>query len=169
MSDKTRQDSPGAKTARAAKGFSRRTVLKSAAAAGTFAALGPYLLTDEAKAASGELKVLIWTGYIPQSVREKFEADTGVSIKVTNYGSNEELLNKLKATKGRGFDLISPTLNREPQWNPLGLRPEGMLVQEHPVAANQTRDRCRGQQGAPSTEYEVQPDAQVPAGERTLQ
>ncbi len=121
MSKKTRQDSPGAKTARAAKGFSRRTVLRSAAAAGTFAAIGPYLLTDEAKAASGELKVLIWTGYIPQTVRDKFEADTGVSIKVTNYGSNEELLNKLKATKGRGFDLISPTLNREPQWNPLGL------------------------------------------------
>jgi spermidine/putrescine transport system substrate-binding protein len=108
-------------TQRAAKTFTRRTVLKSAATAGTFAALGPYLLTEEAKAASGELKVLIWTGYVPQAVRDKFEADTGVKIKVTNYGSNEELLNKLKATKGRGFDVISPTLNRKPQWEPLGL------------------------------------------------
>jgi spermidine/putrescine transport system substrate-binding protein len=113
--------SSGAKTLQAAKAFNRRTVLKGAAAAGTFAALGPYLLTEEAKAASGELKVLIWTGYIPDSVRKKFTDDTGVSIKVTNYGSNEELLNKMKATKGRGFDLISPTLNREPQWRPLGL------------------------------------------------
>ncbi|MDH3792448.1 MAG: extracellular solute-binding protein, partial [Rhodospirillales bacterium] len=121
MQDKTKRDSSGAKTLRAARDFNRRSVLKGAAAAGALAALGPYLLTEEAKAASGELKVLIWTGYIPQSVRDKFEADTGVRIKVTNFGSNEELINKMKATKGRGFDIISPTLDRTPQWQPLGL------------------------------------------------
>ena len=114
MKKQTMAEISSHKTQKAAKAFSRRTVLKNAAAAGAFAAIGPYLLTEEAKAASGELKVLIWTGYVPQSIRDKFEADTGVSIKVTNYGSNEELLNKLKATKGRGFDLISPTLNRRP-------------------------------------------------------
>jgi spermidine/putrescine transport system substrate-binding protein len=108
-------------TLRAAKAFSRRTLLKSAAAAGAAAALAPYYLSSEARAASGELKILIWSGYIPDPVKDKFESDTGVTIKMTNYGSNEELLNKLKATKGRGFDLVSPTLNREPQWNPLGL------------------------------------------------
>jgi spermidine/putrescine transport system substrate-binding protein len=27
----------------------------------------------------------------------------------------------MKATKGRGFDIVSPTLNRRPQWEPLGL------------------------------------------------
>ncbi len=109
------------KTQHAAMTFTRRTVLSHAAAVGTLAALGPYVLTSEAKAASGELKVLIWQGYVPQSLRDRFEADTGVRIKITNYGSNEELLNKLKATKGRGFDVISPTLNRKPQWEPLGL------------------------------------------------
>ncbi len=121
MKKQTMAEISSHKTQKAAKAFSRRTVLKNAAAAGAFAAIGPYLLTEEAKAASGELKVLIWTGYIPQSVRDKFEADTGVSISVTNYGSNEELLNKMKATKGRGFDIVSPTLNRRPQWEPLGL------------------------------------------------
>ena len=121
MSKKKRDPKPSQATLRSAKAFNRRTVLGGVAAASGLAALGPYVLTEEAKAASGELKVLIWTGYIPQSIRDKFEADTGVSIKVTNYGSNEELLNKLKATKGRGFDVISPTLNRKPQWEPLGL------------------------------------------------
>lgn len=121
MSDSKKKSSNGAKTLRAARAFNRRTVLKSAAALGSFAALGPYLLTEEAKAASGELKILIWSGYIPDSLREKFTNETGVSLKVTNYGSNEELLNKMKATKGRGFDIVSPTLNREPQWAPLGL------------------------------------------------
>jgi spermidine/putrescine transport system substrate-binding protein len=121
VTKRTKAEISSGKTQQAAKEFTRRTVLRQAAAAGTFAAIGPYLLTSEAKAASGELKVLIWTGYIPQSVRDKFEADTGVSIKVTNYGSNEELLNKMKATKGRGFDIVSPTLNRRPQWQPLGL------------------------------------------------
>ena len=121
MTKRTKAEISSQRTQKAAISFSRRTVLKGAAAAGAFAALGPYVLTEEAKAASGELKVLIWSGYVPQDIRDKFEADTGVTIKVTNYGSNEELLNKLKATKGRGFDVISPTLNRKPQWEPLGL------------------------------------------------
>ncbi len=118
---KSKASKSGAASSRAAKAFSRRTLLQNAAVLGTAAAVAPYFISAEARAASGELKVLIWTGYIPQSVRDKFEADTGVRIKVTYYGSNEELLNKMKATKGRGFDLISPTLNREPQWAPLGL------------------------------------------------
>jgi spermidine/putrescine transport system substrate-binding protein len=121
VTKRTKAEISSQRTQKAAISFNRRAILKGAAAAGTFAALGPFVLTEAAKAASGELKILIWTGYVPQSVRDKFEADTGVSIKVTNYGSNEELLNKMKATKGRGFDIISPTLNREPQWAPLGL------------------------------------------------
>ncbi|MEM7222490.1 MAG: extracellular solute-binding protein [Pseudomonadota bacterium] len=121
MTKRSNTKSSSTKTLRAAKAFTRRTMLKSAAGVGALAALGPYVLTEEAKAASGELKILIWSGYIPQSLRDKFTNETGVSLKVTNYGSNEELLNKMKATKGRGFDIVSPTLNREPQWNPLGL------------------------------------------------
>jgi spermidine/putrescine transport system substrate-binding protein len=118
---RTKFESGSDKTLRAAKAFSRRTLLKSAAAAGAVAALAPYYLSAEARAASGELKILIWSGYVPDPAKEKFEADTGVTLQLTYFGSNEELLNKLKATKGRGFDLVSPTLNREPQWSPLGL------------------------------------------------
>ena len=121
MSKKPNNSDSSEQTHQAARTFRRRTILKSAAALGAIAAVGPYVSRSEVRAASGELKVLIWTGYVPQATRDKFEADTGVSIKVTNYGSNEELLNKMKATKGRGFDLISPTLNRKPQWEPLGL------------------------------------------------
>ena len=121
MTVRIRKQLPGSKTMSAARSFNRRTVLKSVAAAGTFAALGPYLLTSEVKAASGVLKILFRSGYVPQSLRDKFEADTGVRVKVTDFGSNEELLNKIKAAKGRGFDLIGPSLNRKPQWKPLGL------------------------------------------------
>ena len=33
----------------------------------------------------------------------------------------EEILNKMKATKGKGFDICSPTNMRSLQWEPLGL------------------------------------------------
>ena len=39
----------------------------------------------------------------------------------TGAGSNEEILNKVKATKGAGFDIVSPTNNRALQWAPLDL------------------------------------------------
>jgi spermidine/putrescine transport system substrate-binding protein len=61
----------------------------------------------------------MWSDYLPQELRQKFEASTGIRIKHTPYGSNEELLNKVKATKGQGFDLISPTNDRRGQWQDL--------------------------------------------------
>ena len=36
-------------------------------------------------------------------------------------GSNEEIINKMKANKGQGFDIVSPTNNRNLQWGPLEL------------------------------------------------
>src|SRR3546814_2318260 len=46
---------------------------------------------------------------------------TGITVKHTPFGSNEELLNKMRATKGRGCDLVAPTLDRAAEWQPLGL------------------------------------------------
>lgn len=110
-----------AKTLRAARAFSRRTVLKGAAAAGAVAAAGPFVISAESRAASGELKIMMWSDYLPEPFTSKFTEETGVTIKHTPYGSNEELINKIRATKGRGFDLISPTNDRTGQWQDLDL------------------------------------------------
>ncbi|MBL4907886.1 MAG: extracellular solute-binding protein [Sneathiella sp.] len=108
------------KTMKAAKQHSRRGVLKNAALLGSVAAMGPWVV-ENAFSSSGHLNIMMWSDYLPKSFREKFKAKTGITIKHTPYGSNEELLNKLKATKGRGFDLISPTNDRGGQWQDLGL------------------------------------------------
>ncbi|MGI9464854.1 MAG: extracellular solute-binding protein, partial [Aestuariivirgaceae bacterium] len=44
-----------------------------------------------------------------------------IKVNYTGIGSNEEIINKMKATKGQGFDIISPTNNRNLQWQPLEL------------------------------------------------
>ncbi len=120
MIRKTKSQISAEKTVKAAKGHSRRGVLKSAALLGSAAAMGPWVVQD-AFSSSGTLNIMMWSDYLPKPFREKFKAATGISIKHTPYGSNEELLNKLKATKGRGFDLISPTNDRGSQWQDLGL------------------------------------------------
>jgi spermidine/putrescine transport system substrate-binding protein len=64
---------------------------------------------------------MMWSDYLPAPFKDKFEKESGVTIKHTPYGSNEELINKIKATRGRGFDLISPTNDRTGQWQDLDL------------------------------------------------
>jgi len=116
----TKQKSSAKQTLRAAKDFSRRTMLKGAAAAGAVAATGPWLVQD-ALSSSGEVNIMCWTGYLPEVFLKDFEKSTGIKPNYTAMGSNEELLNKMKASKGRGFDVITPTLNRKGQWQPLQL------------------------------------------------
>jgi spermidine/putrescine transport system substrate-binding protein len=107
-------------TVKAAKRFGRRTMLRNAAAAGAVLAAGPWL-TKNAFSSSGELNVFSWSDYMPEAHIKGFTDKTGIKINFTGYGSNEDLLAKIQATKGRGFDLISPTVDRVNQWKPLGV------------------------------------------------
>lgn len=120
MTRKSKTPTPSNATGRAAKAFSRRLVLKGAAAAGTMAAVGPWIVRD-AFSSSGELNVFTWSDYMPEEHIKNFTDKTGITINFTGYGSNEDLLAKMQATKGRGFDLVSPTVDRVGQWKPLEL------------------------------------------------
>lgn len=106
-------------TAKAAKEFNRRSVLKGSLAVAGAATVGPFVIRDAF--AAGTVNAIVWTNYLTDDFITKFEKDTGIKVNVTPLGSNEELLNKMKASKGRGFDLITPTLNRKGQWIDLGL------------------------------------------------
>ncbi|WP_157084417.1 extracellular solute-binding protein [Sediminimonas qiaohouensis] len=57
------------------------------------------------------LRLLTWGGYAPQDVIEKFEAETGHTVEVTK-SNNEEMIAKLRATGGGGFDLAQPSQDR---------------------------------------------------------
>ncbi|SFE87737.1 spermidine/putrescine transport system substrate-binding protein [Sulfitobacter brevis] len=57
------------------------------------------------------LRLLTWGGYAPDDVIAKFEAETGHTVEVTK-SNNEEMIAKLRATNGGGFDLAQPSQDR---------------------------------------------------------
>ena len=128
----------------AAKRFSRRTMLKNAAAAGTALAVGPWLVKN-AFSSSGELNLLNWSDELPDPVMPNFEAKTGIKVNTTPFSQNEEQINKLQATGGEGFDLCQPTRDRAPQFKDLGVlarvRHEQAEEQRQPAALACSRAR----------------------------
>jgi spermidine/putrescine transport system substrate-binding protein len=120
VTKKTKAQLKTEETAGAARDFTRRTILKGAAA-GVALAAGPFVISRQALSASGEINILMWSDYLPSDFIAEFEKSSGIKVNYTGIGSNEEIINKMKATKGRGFDIISPTNVRSLQWYPLGL------------------------------------------------
>ena len=101
--------------------IARRSFMKKSAAAGVAASVAPWIISSDVLASSGELKIMNWAAYLPDEVKTRFEKETGIQVKYTQFGSNQELINKMKATRGRGFDIVGPTSNMMPQWRDLEL------------------------------------------------
>ncbi len=100
---------------------SRRRVIKGTGVASAAVIAAPWVINSSALSSSGEVNVTMWTDYIPANVIEDFTAATGIKVNFKELGSNEELINQMKATKGAGVDICSPTNNRSGQWVELGL------------------------------------------------
>jgi len=62
---------------------------------------------DDAK----RLRIISWADYVPMEVRAAFEKETGIQVEVT-LSNNEEMISKLRATGGAGFDLAQPSQDR---------------------------------------------------------
>ncbi len=58
-----------------------------------------------------ELRLLTWGGYAPDDVIKMFKDETGIDVKVTK-SNNEDMISKLRATGGSGFDLVQPSQDR---------------------------------------------------------
>lgn len=58
--------------------------------------------------AEGELKVYHWFEYIPQELVDKFTAETGISVTIDTYDSNEAMLAALKAGRLGQYDVAVP-------------------------------------------------------------
>ena len=99
----------------------RRAVLKGGAAVTAAAAVGPWVVSPRVLASSGEVNVLMWSDYLPPGFLKAFTKKTGIKVNYTGIGSNEEIINKMKVTKGDGIDLASPTNMRSLQWVDLGV------------------------------------------------
>lgn len=100
--------------------LNRRSFLKGTTAAGAAVAM-PAIISPSALASSGEINIMMWSDYLPESFTKSFTEKTGIKINFTGIGDNSEILDKLKATNGTGFDIVTPTVNRNPLWEDLGL------------------------------------------------
>jgi len=77
----------------------------------TLAAVLTGTLAFAHPAAADTLRLLTWGGYAPEDVIAKFEEETGHTVEVT-LSNNEEMIAKLRATGGGGFDLAQPSQDR---------------------------------------------------------
>ena len=62
---------------------------------------------DDAK----KLRIITWSDYVPAEVAAQFKAETGIQVELT-LSNNEEMISKLRATGGAGFDLAQPSQDR---------------------------------------------------------
>lgn len=58
---------------------------------------------------NGELNLFIWTEYIPESVIDSFEEETGIKVNMSTYSSNEDMLAKVKSESEGAYDVIVPS------------------------------------------------------------
>lgn len=69
------------------------------------------VLGNCAHAQDNTLRLLTWGGYAPKEVVDQFTRETGIKVEVT-LSNNEEMISKLRATGGAGFDLAQPSQDR---------------------------------------------------------
>jgi len=57
------------------------------------------------------LRLLTWADYAPKDVVAQFEKESGYKVEIT-LSKNEEMISKVRATGGAGFDLAQPSQDR---------------------------------------------------------
>ncbi len=53
-----------------------------------------------------KLVIATWDGYTPKDMVEKFKAATGIDLELTVHATNEEIMGKVTASGGEGYDII---------------------------------------------------------------
>jgi len=56
-----------------------------------------------------EITVFAWGDMFDEDIIAAFEQETGITVNLSFYGTNEELLAKLRAMNGHGYDLVVPS------------------------------------------------------------
>lgn len=102
--------------------------------------------------AEGTLNLYVWTDSIAPELIEKFRAESGLTVNVDGYTSNEDLLTKLQAG-GSGYDLVTPS-----QHFVRIMIDEGMLmdIDAHSLAAfRQVDEKWRNQWWDETNDYSI--------------
>ncbi|KTQ94175.1 ABC transporter substrate-binding protein [Aureimonas ureilytica] len=77
------------------------------------------IIPSAATASAGELNLLTWEGYAPDSYIKPFESASGCSVSATYVGSNDDFAAKL-AAGGGVYDIITPSLDTVPMMQMAG-------------------------------------------------
>jgi spermidine/putrescine transport system substrate-binding protein len=77
-------------------------------------ALGPAALADK-------IVISNWDGYMPKDLPEKFKAATGLDVEVAVHATNEEIMGKVTASGGEGYDVLFVSSPFAEALNKLGL------------------------------------------------
>src|SRR5579863_4214767 len=64
-----------------------------------------------ARADGQKLRIITWADYVPADLIAAFTKETGIEVEVT-LSNNEEMISKLRATGGAGYDLAQPSTDR---------------------------------------------------------
>ncbi|HEX4153185.1 MAG TPA: extracellular solute-binding protein [Steroidobacteraceae bacterium] len=74
-------------------------------------ALALACLCGLARADGQKLRIITWADYVPPDLVAAFTKETGIEVEVT-LSNNEEMISKLRATGGAGYDLAQPSQDR---------------------------------------------------------
>jgi spermidine/putrescine transport system substrate-binding protein len=77
----------------------------------SWAVLALLVAAGQAVAESQKLRIITWADYVPADLIEAFTRSTGIAVEVT-LSNNEEIISKLRATGGAGYDLAQPSQDR---------------------------------------------------------
>jgi spermidine/putrescine transport system substrate-binding protein len=64
------------------------------------------LLSTASVALADKVVISNWDGYMPKDMAEKFKAATGLELEVAVHATNEEIMGKVTASGGEGFDVL---------------------------------------------------------------
>ncbi len=86
-------------------------------------ALAAALVAGLAQDASAQQKIVIsnWDGYMPADLLENFTAATGIEAELSVHATNEEIMGKVVAGQGRGYDVLFVSSPFAEALNELGL------------------------------------------------
>jgi spermidine/putrescine transport system substrate-binding protein len=56
--------------------------------------------------ATDKIVISNWDGYMPKDLPEKFKAETGIEVEVAVHATNEEIMGKVVASNGEGYDVL---------------------------------------------------------------
>jgi spermidine/putrescine transport system substrate-binding protein len=79
------------------------------------------MISGSTAALAEKLVISNWDGYMPKDMAEKFKAATGIDLEIAVHATNEEIMGKVTASGGEGFDVLFVSSPFAEALNNLGL------------------------------------------------